>query len=91
MLTGIRLLLVPVFLAALLVDDGTDTGWRLVAFAVFVVAALTDRLDGELARRRGLVTAFGTMMDPIADKALTGLGADRAVAARPGARGGSPC
>jgi len=71
-LTGIRLLLVPFFLAALLVDDGTDTGWRLIAFVVFVVAALTDRLDGELARRRGLVTAFGTMVDPIADKALTG-------------------
>ena len=71
-LTGLRLLLVPVFLAALFVDGGTDTGWRLVAFAVFVVAALTDRLDGELARRRGLVTAFGTMVDPIADKALTG-------------------
>lgn len=71
-LTGLRLLLVPVFLAALFVEQGTDTGWRLVAFAVFVVAALTDRLDGELARRRGLVTAFGTMMDPVADKALTG-------------------
>lgn len=70
--TGVRLLLVPVFLAALLVDNGTDPGWRLIAFAVFVVAALTDRLDGELARRRGLVTAFGTMVDPIADKALTG-------------------
>ena len=72
MLTGVRLLLVPVFLVALFVDGGTDTGWRLVAFAVFVVAALTDRLDGELARRRGLVTAFGTMVDPIADKALIG-------------------
>jgi CDP-diacylglycerol--glycerol-3-phosphate 3-phosphatidyltransferase len=70
--TGIRFLLVPVFLAALVVDGGDDTGWRLVAFTVFVVAALTDRLDGELARRRGLVTAFGTMLDPIADKALTG-------------------
>jgi CDP-diacylglycerol--glycerol-3-phosphate 3-phosphatidyltransferase len=72
MLTGLRVLLVPVFLVALFVDGGTHTGWRLVAFAVFVVAALTDRLDGELARRRGLVTAFGTMVDPIADKALTG-------------------
>ena len=70
--TGVRFLLVPVFLAALLVDGGTNPGWRLIAFTVFVVAALTDRLDGELARRRGLVTAFGTMVDPIADKALTG-------------------
>lgn len=71
-LTVVRLLLVPVFLAALFVEDGTSTGWRLIAFSIFVLAALTDRLDGELARRRGLVTAFGTMIDPIADKALTG-------------------
>jgi CDP-diacylglycerol--glycerol-3-phosphate 3-phosphatidyltransferase len=71
-LTGLRLLLVPVFLAALFVDHGRSVDWRLVAFGVFTVAAFTDRLDGELARRRGLVTAFGTVADPIADKALTG-------------------
>jgi len=71
-LTGLRLVLVPVFLAALLTDGGTDTGWRLVASGVFAVAAITDRFDGELARSRGLVTAFGTIADPIADKALIG-------------------
>lgn len=71
-LTGLRLVLVPVFLAALLTDGGTDTGWRLVASGVFAVAAITDRFDGELARSRGLVTAFGTIADPIADKALMG-------------------
>ncbi len=71
-LTGVRLLLVPVFLAALFVDHGQSVQWRLAAFGVFAVAALTDRLDGQLARRRGLVTAFGTVADPIADKALTG-------------------
>lgn len=71
-LTGVRLLLVPVFLAALLTEDGTSLGWRLTAFGVFAVAAITDRFDGQLARRRGLVTAFGTIADPIADKALTG-------------------
>ena len=71
-LTGIRLLLVPVFLYALLAEDGRDTGWRLAAFGVFAVASFTDSLDGDLARRRGLVTAFGTIADPIADKALTG-------------------
>jgi CDP-diacylglycerol---glycerol-3-phosphate 3-phosphatidyltransferase len=71
-LTGIRLLLVPVFLYALLAEDGSDSGWRLAAFAVFAVASFTDSLDGDLARRRGLVTAFGTIADPIADKALTG-------------------
>jgi CDP-diacylglycerol--glycerol-3-phosphate 3-phosphatidyltransferase len=71
-LTGVRLLLVPVFVVALLAEDGTDPGWRLTAFGVFAVASVTDSLDGDLARRRGLVTAFGTVADPIADKALTG-------------------
>jgi CDP-diacylglycerol--glycerol-3-phosphate 3-phosphatidyltransferase len=71
-LTLLRLVLVPVFLAALFVDDGRSVDWRLAAFGVFTLAALTDRLDGELARRHGLVTAFGTVADPIADKALTG-------------------
>jgi CDP-diacylglycerol---glycerol-3-phosphate 3-phosphatidyltransferase len=71
-LTGVRLLLVPVFLVVLFVEDGHDTGWRLAATGVFVLAAITDRFDGELARSRGLVTAFGTIADPIADKALTG-------------------
>lgn len=71
-LTGLRLALVPVFLVALLTEDGTSTQWRLIAFGVFAVAAITDRFDGELARSRGLVTAFGTIADPIADKALTG-------------------
>lgn len=71
-LTGIRLLLVPVFLAALLAGDGLDAGWRLTAFGVFALASFTDSLDGDIARRWGLVTAFGTIADPIADKALTG-------------------
>jgi CDP-diacylglycerol--glycerol-3-phosphate 3-phosphatidyltransferase len=71
-LTGVRLLLVPVFLWALFADAGQSVGWRYVATAVFAIAAITDRFDGELARSRGLVTAFGTLADPIADKALTG-------------------
>ena len=71
-LTCVRLLLVPVFLVTLFVDHGQSVQWRLAAFGVFAVAAFTDRLDGQLARSRGLVTAFGTVADPIADKALTG-------------------
>jgi CDP-diacylglycerol---glycerol-3-phosphate 3-phosphatidyltransferase len=71
-LTLLRLLLVPVFGWALLHDHGADTTWRIVAFVVFAVASFTDRLDGDLARRRGLVTDVGKMADPIADKALTG-------------------
>lgn len=71
-LTGVRLLLVPVFLWALYAEAGQSLGWRYTATAVFAIAAITDRFDGELARARGLVTAFGTLADPIADKALTG-------------------
>jgi CDP-diacylglycerol--glycerol-3-phosphate 3-phosphatidyltransferase len=70
--TVLRLLLVPVFAVLLFHDDGNDTGWRVAAFLTFVVASMTDRFDGELARRRGLITDFGKIADPIADKALTG-------------------
>ncbi|WP_072687637.1 CDP-diacylglycerol--glycerol-3-phosphate 3-phosphatidyltransferase [Rhodococcus marinonascens] len=71
-LTILRIFLVPVFLVVLFVDDGHTTTWRLVATGVFVVAAITDRIDGQLARKYGLVTDFGKLADPIADKALIG-------------------
>lgn len=71
-LTMSRLVLVPVFLLALFTDSGHQIGWRLGACAVFAVASITDHLDGNLARSRGLVTDFGKIADPIADKALTG-------------------
>lgn len=69
LLTLIRILLVPVF-AWLLLSDGT--GWRIAAFMVFVLASVTDKIDGDLARKYDLVTDFGKVADPIADKALTG-------------------
>jgi CDP-diacylglycerol--glycerol-3-phosphate 3-phosphatidyltransferase len=68
-LTMVRIALVPVFVACLL-EGGTV--WRLVALATFCVASFTDLLDGRLARSRGLVTDFGKIADPVADKALTG-------------------
>jgi CDP-diacylglycerol--glycerol-3-phosphate 3-phosphatidyltransferase len=71
-LTMLRLLLVPVFIVTLFHGSGHLAGWRVVAWAVFAVASITDRFDGELARRRGLVTEFGKLADPIADKALVG-------------------
>ena len=71
-LTFVRLLLVPVFVAVLFAGDGHETAWRLWAFVVFTVASITDRIDGDLARSRGLVTPVGQIADPIADKALTG-------------------
>jgi CDP-diacylglycerol--glycerol-3-phosphate 3-phosphatidyltransferase len=63
---------VPLFVVALFEDGGDDTGWRIGACIVFAVASITDRLDGELARRRNLITEFGKLSDPIADKALVG-------------------
>jgi CDP-diacylglycerol---glycerol-3-phosphate 3-phosphatidyltransferase len=71
-LTGVRLALVPVFLILLFVGDGHETYWRIAAFIVFAVAVITDRFDGALARSYGMVTEFGTLADPIADKALIG-------------------
>jgi CDP-diacylglycerol--glycerol-3-phosphate 3-phosphatidyltransferase len=71
-LTAVRILLVPVFLVALFVGDGHETFWRVTAFVVFATAVITDRFDGEIARSYGLVTEFGKLADPIADKALIG-------------------
>jgi CDP-diacylglycerol---glycerol-3-phosphate 3-phosphatidyltransferase len=71
-LTLLRIVMVPLFGWLLLTAGGEQVGWRLGAFGCFLAAMLTDRLDGEIARRRGLVTNFGKIADPIADKALTG-------------------
>ncbi len=71
-LTVLRIVLVPLFLWLLLAEAGESTSMRLWAAAVFAVASWTDLLDGELARRRALVTDFGKVADPIADKALMG-------------------
>jgi CDP-diacylglycerol--glycerol-3-phosphate 3-phosphatidyltransferase len=71
-LTLLRLLLVPVFAWLLLARGGDDSRLRALAAAAFAIAAVTDRIDGQLARRRGLVTDVGKIADPIADKALMG-------------------
>lgn len=71
-LTVSRLVLVPLFVLALFTEDGVDTFWRYLAAGVFALAALTDRVDGWVARKYGLVTDFGKIADPIADKALVG-------------------
>ncbi|MFG3227870.1 CDP-diacylglycerol--glycerol-3-phosphate 3-phosphatidyltransferase [Kitasatospora sp. NPDC048194] len=71
-LTMARVLLVPVFVALLFADGGHNPKWRAVAWAAFAIAMITDLFDGELARRKGLVTDFGKIADPIADKAIMG-------------------
>jgi CDP-diacylglycerol--glycerol-3-phosphate 3-phosphatidyltransferase len=68
----LRLVLVPLFAWLLFRGDGDDVTGRLLATAVFTVAILTDRFDGDIARKHNLVTNFGKIADPIADKALTG-------------------
>ena len=66
-LTVIRLILVPVFIWLMLVPGAKAQVW---AFVVFAVASVTDKLDGTLARKLNLITDFGKLADPIADKAL---------------------
>ena len=72
-LTVFRIALVPVFGALLLQEHGTNPTLRWLAWGVFNIAMLTDGLDGRIARSRGLITDFGKVVDPIADKALTGM------------------
>ena len=72
LLTGLRLVLVPVFLLFLFAGDGHETASRITAFVVFAVAVITDRLDGSLARSYGVTSEFGKLADPIADKMLIG-------------------
>lgn len=72
-LTTLRIVLVPFFGWALLQEDGSSATWRWIAFAIFAVAMITDKIDGDLARKHDIVTDFGKIADPIADKAITGM------------------
>ena len=72
-LTVLRIAMVPLFGWALLHDGGNDPLWRWVAFGLFAVAMITDKIDGDLARKHNLITDFGKIADPIADKAITGM------------------
>ncbi|CAL9578526.1 CDP-diacylglycerol--glycerol-3-phosphate 3-phosphatidyltransferase [Streptomyces sp. enrichment culture] len=72
LLTMLRLLLVPAFVVLMLADGGYDPAWRSFAWAAFAIAMITDLFDGHLARTYNLVTDFGKIADPIADKAIMG-------------------
>ena len=69
-LTVLRVIMIPFFVAALLYDGGANQNMRYVAAALFIIASLTDMLDGKIARKYNLVTNFGKFMDPLADKLL---------------------
>jgi CDP-diacylglycerol--glycerol-3-phosphate 3-phosphatidyltransferase len=71
-LTVVRIVLVPVFLVLVVVSEMNDPDWRIAACVAFCIASATDFADGWIARRWHLVTSFGKVADPIADKALTG-------------------
>ena len=71
-LTALRMVLVPVF-AWVLLSHPHDDSWRWGAALIFVFASITDIVDGKVARKYNLVTRFGKLWDPIADKALTGM------------------
>ncbi len=68
-LTVARVVLIPFFVAFLLLSPGNDT-FKWIALAIFIVASLTDMLDGKIARKYNLITDFGKFMDPLADKLL---------------------
>jgi CDP-diacylglycerol---glycerol-3-phosphate 3-phosphatidyltransferase len=71
-LTVVRIVLIPVFVALVIASEMTDPRLRVASGIAFSVASLTDFVDGWVARRYELVTSFGKVADPIADKALTG-------------------
>ena len=69
-LTVLRVILIPFFVVIMMIENGANQTFRYVAAAIFIIASLTDMLDGKIARARGLVTNFGKFMDPLADKLL---------------------
>lgn len=72
LITVVRILLAPLFIWMLLADNGHNGALRWAAAALFILAIATDGIDGAIARRRDLVTDLGKLLDPIADKILTG-------------------
>ena len=68
-LTVLRVVMIPFFVVFMLTGLGGDYG-NYIALAIFIIASLTDLLDGKIARKRNLVTNFGKFMDPLADKLL---------------------
>lgn len=72
LITYLRILFVPALVAALIIDAGEHGAWRWVAAGIFIVGIASDAVDGYLARSRNLISNVGKLLDPIADKAITG-------------------
>ncbi len=71
-ITIVRIGFAPIFFVLLLIDGGADGAARWIAALLFIVGIATDGIDGHIARSRGIVTDLGKLLDPIADKILTG-------------------
>ena len=69
-LTTLRIILIPFFVGFLLYQGGENISFRYIAVGIFIIASLTDLLDGKIARKYNLVTNFGKFIDPLADKLL---------------------
>ena len=69
-LTMLRILMIPVFIAVLVYSKDRDIVYRYIALGIFIIASATDALDGYVARRYNMITDFGKLMDPLADKIL---------------------
>ena len=70
-ITVLRVMLIPVFMAFMYLSGGGSNGWMWASLAVFIIASLTDYIDGQIARKCNQITDFGKFMDPLADKLLT--------------------
>ena len=69
-LTMLRILMIPVFIAVLVYSKDRDIVYRYIALGIFIMASATDALDGYVARKYNMITDFGKLMDPLADKIL---------------------
>ena len=69
-LTMLRILMIPVFIAVLVYSKDMDIVYRYIALGIFIIASVTDALDGYVARKYNMITDFGKLMDPLADKIL---------------------
>ena len=69
-LTMLRILMIPVFIAVLVYSKDRDIVYRYIALGIFIIASATDALDGYVARKYNMITDFGKLMDPLADKIL---------------------
>ena len=70
-ITMIRVAFIPIFMAFMYLGGGIPSVWMLLSLLVFILASITDYIDGQIARKRNQISDFGKFLDPLADKLLT--------------------